>query len=299
MIELRHLRTLAAMAEAGSLTAAADRLHLTQSALSHQLKELEARLGHPLLDRASRPPRPTQAGRRLLELAGRILPEVDTTLQSLRCLARGEMGRLAVASECHSCLEWLLPRLRAYRDRFPGVELDVVLSASLDPMPRLTEGSLDVVLTPDRRELPGIAWRRLFDYEMRLVVAAGHPLAARSLVTPEDLAGETLLTYPVERGRLDVFTRFLWPASIEPARVRPVESTTLLIELAALEQGVAVLPDWACEAGRQAGRIAALALGERGMAGTLWACLREAEAGLPHIKEFVEVASHTAAHSGI
>lgn len=107
-------------------------------------------------------------------------------------------------------------------------------------------------------------------------------------MTPEDIAGETLLVYPVDRGRLDVFTRFLWPAGVEPARVRPAESTTLHIELAVLEQGVAVLPDWACEAARRAGRITTLALGENGLSGTLWACVREAEAGLPHIEGFVE-----------
>ncbi len=290
MIDLRHLHTLAAVAETGSLRAAAERLHLTQSALSHQLKDLEARLGLAVLDRSSRPPRPTQAGRRLIELAGRVLPEVDAALQSLRCLARGEAGRLRIASECHSCLEWLLPRLRAYRERFPGVELDVVLSASLDPMPRLMDGVLDVVLTPDRRELPGLVWNRLFDYEMRLVVAAGHPLAERAFVTAEDLARETLLTYPVERGRLDVFSRFLWPAGVEPARVRHVESTALLIELTDLGQGVAVLPEWACTTARREGRIATPRLGKTGLSSCLWACARKAEADLPHIEGFLEVA---------
>jgi len=288
MIEIRHLRTLVALAETGSLTAAAQRLHLTQSALSHQVKELEERLGLALVNRASRPLTLTQAGRRLLGLAGRILPEVDTTLHGLGSLARGEAGRLAIASECHSCLEWLLPRLRLYRKRFHAVELDVSLSATLDPLPRLVEGSLDLVLSPDRRELPGIGWHRLFDYAMRLVVAPGHPLSARAFVTPKDLEGETLLVYPVDKGRLDIFTRFLWPAGAEPARIRPVESTALLIELAVLEQGVAALPDWACETALQAGRIATLALGQNGLSGTLWACVREAEAGLPHIQGVVD-----------
>ena len=288
MIELRHLRTLLALAEAGSQTLAAQRLNLTQSALSHQIRELEERLDVPLLDRSARPPRLTQAGERLLVLARRVLPLVDETLGELRALGRGRAGRLYIASECHSCLEWLLPRLRHYRARFPGVELDVLASASLDPLPRLLDGSLDVVLSPDPRPLSGVVWTPLFHYEMRLVVASGHPLAQRARIEPADLAAETLLVYPVPRVRLDVFTRFLWPAGVEPARVRPVESTAMLIELAALGQGVTVLPDWACAHALGEGRIHTLRLGSgAGLDGTLHAAVRTAEAELPHLAGFL------------
>ncbi len=290
MMELRHLRTLVAIDETGSLTAAAERLHLSQSALSHQLKELEERLGLPLLDRTARPPHATQAGARLLALARTVLPLVDEALDGLRGLARGRAGRLFVASECHSCLEWLLPRLRRYRARFPGVELDVLSSASLDPLPRLLEGAVDVVLSPDRRDLPGLAWTPLFGYEMRLVLAAGHALAGHACAKPPDLAHETLLVYPVARNRLDVFTHWLWPAGVEPGRVRSVESTAMLIELAALGQGVAVLPDWACAHALAEGRIATLRLGE-GLSGTLFAAVRAAETALPHVAGFLAVAA--------
>jgi LysR family transcriptional regulator for metE and metH len=287
MIELRHLRTLSILEQTGSLTSAAERLYLTQSALSHQIKELESRLGLALINRSARPLRLTTAGRRLLELAGRILPDVDTVLAELKGLAEGHTGRLAIASECHSCLDWLLPRLATYRNDFPGIELDVVLSASLDPLPRLLNGALDVVLSPDRRDMAGLAWTRLFEYKMKLVMAAGHRLAGRTYIEAEDLRAETLLAYPVDRARLDVFTRFLWPAGVEPARVRPVENTTLLLELAALEQGVAVLPDWACSAVLQTGRIKTARLGKDGLPGTLHACVREAETVLPHIAGFL------------
>lgn len=290
MIDLRHLRTLTALVETGSLTAASVRLHLTQSALSHQIKELEERLGLALINRGARPLKLTYAGQMLVDLAGQVLPRVDETLAGMNRLARAAAGRLYIAGECHSCLEWVLPLLASYRGSFPEVELDVVLSASLDPLPRLLDGSLDVVLTPDRRELPGLTWRRLFDYELKLVVAAGHSLSERSHIVPEDLRGETLLVYPVERARLDIFTRFLWPAGVEPARVRQAEGTTLLLELAALAQGVAVLPDWACKSALRDGRISTLKLGSDGLSGSLWASIREAEAGLPHIKGFIDAA---------
>lgn len=287
MIELKHLRTLAFLEKTGSLAVTAERMHLTPSAISHQLKEIEERLQIALLDRASRPLRLTPAGRQLVALAGRVLPDVEETLARARALARGKAGRLAVASECHACLDWLLPRLRRLRAQFPAIELDIVLSARFDPLPRLIEGAVDVVLSPDRREMAGVVWTELFDYEMKLIAAPDHRFAARPFVTAADLRTETLLVYPIERARLDVFTRFLWPAGVEPERVRPVEDITLMLELAALAQGVAVLPDWAFAAAQKDGRIIACRLGENGLASRLHACVRTAEMHWPHIAAFV------------
>lgn len=293
MIDVRHLRTLRVIAETGSLTAAAVRLHLTQSALSHQIKEIEARLGLPVLIRRSRPVSLTRAGRTLSTLAGELLPRLDETLAGLKRMAHGQAGRLHIASECHNCLDWLLPRLRILRDRFPEVELDVVLSASLDPLPRLLAGEVDLVLSPDRRALGGIVWAPLFAYELRLVMHRGHRLCARPDALPEDFQGETLLVYPVERARLDVFTRFLWPAGVEPARIRTVESSIMLLELAALGQGVSVLPDWICRPAEQAGRVHSARIGAQGLSGALFAALREGESQLPIMQGFLELARQT------
>lgn len=287
MIDLRELRTLLSVRETGSLTLAAQRLHVTQSALSHQIRALEQRLSIALVDRASRPLRLTQAGLRLVALAGEVLPRLEAVEQELKALAAGRTGRLYVASECHSCLEWLLPRLRHYRRLHPGIELDVALSVSLDPLPALLSGAVDAVLTPDRRELPGVAWLPLFDYDMVAVVAPEHPLAAKTVLEAEDLSAHTLLVYPIERERLDVFRHLLWPAGVEPARVRSVDNSQMLLELAALGQGVAVLPDWLCARAAEEGRVRRLRVGETGLNARLYAALRTAEAAWPHLAAFV------------
>ncbi|ACL71404.1 transcriptional regulator MetR [Thioalkalivibrio sulfidiphilus HL-EbGr7] len=288
MIEVRHLRMLQTLHEAGSLTGAARRMHLTQSAVSHQIKELESRLEVTLVARGQRPLRFTRAGLRLLGLAGEVLPALDEALADLRRLTQGDGGRLHIASECHSCLDWLLPKLRGWRSRYPGIDVDVALSASLDPLPGLLDGRLDLVLTPDRRELPGIAWTPLFSFAVVLISAPDHPLAGKPHVRATDLANETLLTYPVARERLDVFTRFLWPAGVEPARVRTAETTAMLVELAALGQGVTALPLWAVKHVVEAGDVAMVPLDPKGMEATLLAATPEENMALPHVVEFIK-----------
>ncbi len=289
-IELKHLRTLSALAETGSLTAAAERLHLTQSALSHQLKALEAQLGAPLYVRKSRPLRLTRQGERLLELAREVLPKVEAARRDLQRMASGGAGRLFIAIECHSCFAWLMPTLERYRHLWPEVELDLAARLAFDPLPALAEGELDLVVTSDPRPIEGLHYEPLFRYQALLAMHAGHPLAEKDWVEPEDLAGETLITYPVARERLDIFTRFLDPAGVEPATVRHTELTVMMVQLVASGRGVAALPDWALAEYLESGSVTARPLGKAGLHGTLFAAVREDEREQPWMAEFLETA---------
>lgn len=288
-LELKHLRTLEALSEYGSLAGAAERLHLTQSALSHQLKALEDYLGSPLFLRKSRPLRLTPAGEALLSLAAKVLPEVEAAEHALKRIARGEAGRLHIALECHSCFEWLIPTLDAYRPHWPQVELDLSLGFSFEPLPALARAEIDLVITSDPRPLPGLVYEPLFDYEALLAMASTHPLAVKARIRPEDLAGETLITYPVERRRLDIFTRFLDPAGIAPARVRSAELTVMMIQLIASGRGLCALPDWALAEYLTREDLTARPLGA-GMHATLYAALREREHAQPYMQAFLETA---------
>ncbi len=150
MLEIRHLKTLHALREADSLVEAAERLHLTQSALSHQFKELEERLGLPIFVRKTKPIRFTSAGLRLLQLADATLPLLRSAERDIARLAGGTAGRLHMAIECHSCFQWLMPTIDQFRDAWPEVELDLASGFAFAPLPALARGDLDLVVTSDR-----------------------------------------------------------------------------------------------------------------------------------------------------
>ncbi|TNF86566.1 MAG: LysR family transcriptional regulator [Gammaproteobacteria bacterium] len=292
-LELRHLRTLVALRDTGSLVEAAERVFLTQSALSHQLKDLESRLGVTLFIRKTRPVRFTTAGRRLLKLADQVLPLVHGAEHDLERLAGGESGRIYMAIECHSCFEWLLPAINAYREEWPDVELDIASGFHFAPLPALARGDLDLVITADPIEELGLAYLPLFSYEAQLAVARDHELADKPWVEPADLSGEVLICYPVDRSRLDVFTSFLDPANVEPARVRNAELTTMMIQLVASGRGVACLPNWALHEYRQRDYVQVKSLGEDGVWPTLYAAVRADQAEAPFIRGFIDVAKQT------
>ncbi|WP_069383168.1 LysR family transcriptional regulator [Halomonas caseinilytica] len=293
MLELRHLRTLVALRDAGSLVEAAERVHLTQSALSHQIKDLEERLGSPLFLRKTRPVTFTRAGLRLLALAEQVLPQVRMAERDLARLAGNEQGRLHMAIECHSCFQWLMPTVDHFRDHWPEVEVDIPGGHHFEPLPALAREQLDLVITADPQPLPGVHYEPLFRYEGLLAVSRQHSLAGKPHVTPEALACETLITYPVEHARLDVFTQFLDPAGVQPREIRTAELTIMMMQLVASGRGVCALPNWALTEYLERDYVKAVRLGERGVWSTLFAAIREDAREAPWMEDFLRTARET------
>lgn len=297
MLEVRHLETLSAIRDLGSLQEAAEKLHVTQSALSHQLRDLEVRLQTPLLNRRTRPARLTTAALRIVELADEVLPRIRATERELQRLAAGRTGRLHVAIECHSCFQWLMPALDKFRATWPDVSLDLSAAFSFAPLPALVRGDLDVVITSDPLPLEDVTYLPLFSYELVLAVAATNPLAASPYIVPAQLADQVLITYPVDRQRLDVFTAFLDPAGIEPASVRKVELTPMMVQLVASQRGVAALPNWALTEYLQQGWLRIQRLGAEGVWRTLHAAVRTEDEQADYIQAFVQQARATCFHT--
>lgn len=282
-LELRHLRSLRAIHEQGGLARAAEILHLTQSALSHQIKGLEEQAGVELFLRKTKPLRLSAAGMRLLRTAEQVLPLIEAAEAEFRAVELGRAGRLHVAMECHHCFDWLLPVLDRFRRAWPDVDLDIRSSLALKALPALQRGQIDLVISSDPETIPGVTFQPLFDYAPTMVVPVGHPLVAKGHADPQDLRNETLITYPMERARLDVFKDFLDPAGVEPAHVRQVEQTAVALMLVASGRGVAVMPDWVLRAQAANPEVQMIPLGQGGLLRRLYAAMREEDLRQPYM----------------
>lgn len=244
MLDLQPLLILREIDRRGSLTGAAEALCLTQSALSHAIRRFEARHGVRLWERDGRRLRLTPSGSYLLSLANRVLPQLEHGAVVLEDYARGRRGAVRVGMECHPCQDWLMRVVDPFLAAWPDVDLDVTSAFQFGGLAALLGHEIDVLVTPDPVARPGLEYVPVFDYELVLAVGADHPLAAKGCVEPDDLSGETLVTYPVARERLDIFTRFLVPAGALPRRHRTVETTDLMLRLVASGRAVSATPDW-------------------------------------------------------
>ena len=290
MLDIKHLRTLAALRDGGTLVEAARRMHLTQSALSHQLKDLEERLGVALFLRKSKPLRFTRAGLELLQLADSVLPLLRQAERNLQKMAGGHSGRLHMVIECHSCFDWLMPAINSFRDHWPEVEIDLSTSFHFEPIPALQRGDIDLVVTSDPGEQVDLHYQPLFRYQSVLALANQHRLVQQRCIQPADLREETLIHYPVDRQRLDIFERFLTPKGIEPKATRQTELTLMMVQLVASGRGVACLPSWALQPYLDSGLISTRPLGEDGLWPTLYAAIRREQLDSPFMQDFFQQA---------
>ncbi|MDA7427410.1 LysR family transcriptional regulator [Primorskyibacter aestuariivivens] len=289
-IEFRHLRTIKAIHEAGGLARAADQLNITQSALSHQIKGLEDQAGVELFVRRSKPMKLSAAGMRLLRAAEKILPEVEALQAEFSGLRDGKSGRLHIAIECHACFEWLFPVLEAFRKNWPDVDVDIRPGLAFDALPALQKEEVDLVVSSDPENLAGVEFTELFEYAPVFVASAQHPLAEKPFIEPQDFRGQTLITYPVERSRLDIFSQLLIPAKVEPAAVRQVELTAVILLLVASNRGVSVLPDWVVREVKYSSDYVTRPLTEAGITRTLYAATRSDDVGKPYMRDLIALA---------
>ncbi|WP_100641260.1 LysR family transcriptional regulator [Marinobacter salexigens] len=290
MIERNHLELLRAVETEGSLTAAANRLHLTQSALSHSVRKLEQQLGTPIWLREGRQLRLTQAGSHLLALANRLLPQFEHAEMLIGQFARGQAGTLRIGMECHPCYQWLLKVVGPYLEQWPSVDVDVKQKFQFGGIGALFGHDIDMLVTPDPLHRPGLVFKPVFDYEQVLVVAATHRLAGKPWAEAADLETETLITYPVAIERLDVFNHILVPANMRPARHKTIETTDIMLQMVAAGRGVAALPRWLVTEYSERLGIVPVQLGKDGIAKQIFLGCRERDVGVQYMDSFMKLA---------
>jgi LysR family transcriptional regulator for metE and metH len=293
MLERIHLSVIREVDRLGSLTAAADALFLTQSALSHTVKKMEQQLGTPVWKREGRTLRLTQAGHYLLGLANRLLPQLEHAEALMQQYARGQRGTLRIGMECHPCYQWLLRVVSPYLAKWPDVDVDVKQRFQFGGIGALFGYEIDVLVTPDPLHRPGLRFEPVFDYEQVLVVNRGHRLAGRAYATPRDLDAETLITYPVEIERLDIYNQFLLPANCAPKRHKTIEATDIMLQMVEAGRGVTALPRWLVDEYAARMDIVPVRLGRRGIAKQIFLGVREADEDAEYLLDFVETARHT------
>lgn len=291
MLERIHLAIIQQVKKQGSLTAAAEVLHVTQSALSHSMKKLEQQLGTEIWRREGRNLQLTQSGEYLLAVANRILPQLEMAEEQLLQFAQGERGTLHIGMECHPCYQWLLKVVSPYLTTWPDVDVDVKQKFQFGGIDALLGYEIDLLVTPDPLYKPELIFEPVFDYEQVLVVAKDHALARLDYVKPEHLVEEVLISYPVDIDRLDIYNQFLLPAGITPKQHKTIETTDIMLQMVSSNRGVTALPRWLIEA-EYANKlpIVPLRLGPHGIPKQIFLGMRKTDTEIDYLQAFVELA---------
>ena len=293
MLERVHLEILTAVKEYGTLTKAANSLHLSQSALSHSIKKLENLAATPIWEKDGRNLRLTAAGERIHALANRVLPQFAHTELLLKQIAKGEMGSLRIGMECHPCYQWLLRVIQPYLELWPDIDMDVRQEFQFGALGALLSYEIDVLITPDPLFKPKVEYIPVFNYEHKLVVSSSHKLATQDKVLPEQLSEEVLFTYPVEPTRLDIFSQFLTPAKCSVKKHKIIETTEIMLQMVAAGRGVCALPGWLVDEYAKTMPITSIRFGEKGINKQIFMGIRQNEQKINYLNDFISQAKKT------
>lgn len=259
-IEIRHLRLIEAIAGEGTMTRAARKLHVTQPALSHQLKEIEDRMEAQFFLRLGRKMVLTSAGEQLLSSARKVLPELAHTEESIRDFTNGKRGMLRLSTQCNTCYYWLPKLLKSMRQKFPGLEVQIILEATYHPLEALLEGTLDLAIAHKRMPGKNLSYLPLLNDELIVVMPPDHPLASRRCILPQDFADQDLIVYATPGDQSFVFREILNPAQIHPKSTHKIALTEAIVEMVTAGMGISVIAKWSVASYLKAGKLAGVRL---------------------------------------
>jgi LysR family transcriptional regulator, regulator for metE and metH len=268
-MEIKHLRLIKAVVEFGSLSKAKDYLHLTQSALSHQLKEVESQTGVELFERCNKKLILTQAGNTTYETAVSVLKQVDNLNDILVSYKKDEHGCIKVSTSCFTNFSWLPGLTKLFAHIHPNIEIRIIPIPYNNAINALYSHELDVVISNKPDDLSYLDYIEVKQDEMIALMAPGHPWSKKKYVVATDFAEENLVIFSGPMNTVHVYSKVLQPAHIEPRKIYEVPMTEAMIDMVAAGIGVCVIPYWVAKPYIKQGKVVSVKVTPKGLARSL------------------------------
>lgn len=287
-MEIKHFRLIKAIAEEGSLASSTEKLFLTQSALSHQLRELEQQLGYKVFARSRNQWQLTAEGEELYQTGLQVLAVLEQGLQKISLLREGAAGTIRLSTECYSFYQGLPAFIQKMQRLYPDIQVELVLEATHRPIAKLLAGEIDIALVTERHPDPALHFQPLQQDELFAVLHRDHPLAQADFLLPEHFAQVHLIIHSYPLSTVSVYRYFLEPNQVEPGRVTAIPLTEAALDLVAADMGLLCLPKWALRSFRLAPELCFKPIGESGLKRQHYIAARAADLEQQYIQAFLE-----------
>lgn len=283
-LELKHLRMISAIAESGNMTRAAEKLCITQSALSQQLKDIENKLETDLFFRTRKKMILTEIGKQLKGTAVQVLESIDQAERTISRKIKGEKGELKVGTQCIFCYKWLPQVMKLFHGKFPNIEIEVGNSINL--IEELEEKKYDLIISGAISPSDTHTSVPLFKDQLVCIMTEDHPLASCSFIQLADFSGYNLISH-TDQGRNRFYQHVLKPKKIEPKRIMNIGAPQAILEMVSAGFGISIFPQWAVGEALKTSKIVARPITLRGFPLT-WHAVHLAHSNIPiYQQEFV------------
>jgi LysR family transcriptional regulator for metE and metH len=245
-IAIHHFRLVDTISKEGTLTKAAKTLHLTQSALSHQLKELERELDVDVFKRNGKRLQLSEQGYRFLRSSEKILAEIKSLEEDVTNYKMGRTGKLSISMQCYTAYHWLPGIIKYYKKRWPDINIQILSDATRRPLEYLMNGDLDIGIIRTQMVNTRIRYEPIFEDQLTAVICKDHPLAKKKVIEIADFQGEELILplYDPSYQDTPVIESLIEAQQVKPKTLHRIHYTDAAIEMVNAGLGITVMADW-------------------------------------------------------
>ena len=287
-MEIKYLKLIKTIAEEGNISNSAGKLFLTQSALSHQLKDIEDRLGIKIFMRSRNKWELTEEGHELYKLAIKVLNDIEIGINKINGIREGSKGKLRLKTECYSFYRGMPAFIQKMGILYPDIDIELMVESLGDPFTKLISNELDVAIVTCRPSDDQLTCVDLFEDEIYAIMHEEHQLADKEYLEPDDFRCLDLIihSYPIET--VTIYRHYLQKHNITPAKIMAIPLTEVAIDLVEANMGVTCIPKWTLRSIQIPDSLVFKKIGKQGLRRKHFVVYREEDQGKDYFEEFFE-----------
>lgn len=244
-ISLRNLKLVNVIVKEGSVTKAAEKLFLSQPALSHQLKKMEEEIGLKVFNRLNKKLILTETGEILFKTSEQLLTSINLLNSELDEIKKGKKKKIRLTTECYTCYHWLPKVVQEFRKDNPEINVQINIEATKEPLQYLAEGKIDMAIVSSTTNNPSIHFEPLITDEMVVILSKENDLECFESLELSDLKNQNLILYDIPEEKNYVLTNILQNNISLVNSIQKVQLTEAIIELVSANLGISVMAKWA------------------------------------------------------
>lgn len=287
-MEIKFLKLIKTIAEEGSIAGSSEKLFLTQSALSHQLKDLEIQLGFKVFYRTRNKWELTEEGSVLYKMACTVMESIGSGLNAIQQIRAGAAGTIKISTECYSFYQGLPLFIQKMKVLYPEIEVDLVLEATHKPVEKMISNEIDIaVVTSKPAGNEDLVSIEVFEDEIFAVIHQENLLNNSEYLTASDFQNVHLIIHSYPLRTVSVYERFLSPSGIMPVKISAVPLTEVTLEMVQANIGITCMPKWALKAFRISDELKFKKIGSDGLKRKHYLVVRKSDIGKKYINDFL------------
>ncbi|MCX2743750.1 LysR family transcriptional regulator [Mangrovivirga sp. M17] len=286
-MEIKYFRLIKTIEEEGSIANSADKLYLTQSALSHQLRELEERLGFKVFHRKRNKWQLTEEGVELYKVGDSILESIERGFQNIEQLRTASVGKIKVSTECYSFYQGLSSFIQKMGLLYPEIEVDLILEATYQPISKVLCNEIDIAIVTQKPINESLCSIEVYEDEILAIVHKENPLSKVDFLKAKDFLDIQLIIHSFPLETVSVYELFLKPNNVIPSKISAIPLTEVALEMVDANMGVMCMPNWALNSFKLSDDIEFKRISRNGLKRTHYLVYRKSDKDKKYIKDFI------------